>query len=82
MSGFVCPCCNKKTNIFPTTSGGAEGMCSKYKLDLLGKIPIEPNVGLSSDTGKSIQENAPDSEAAKVYKEIVEKIIKKSEAET
>lgn len=40
MSGYVCPCCNEITNIF--SSGGGEAMATQFKVDFLGKIPIEP----------------------------------------
>lgn len=40
MSGYVCPCCNEITNIFST--GGGEAMATQFKVDFLGKIPIEP----------------------------------------
>lgn len=40
MSGYVCPCCNEITNIF--SSGGGEAMAGQFKVDFLGKIPIEP----------------------------------------
>jgi len=76
MSGFVCPCCKTRTDIFPTTSGGAEAMCKKLNLDLLGKIPLEPKIGISGDVGESIEEKDPDSAATKAYKEIVQGILK------
>jgi len=75
MSGFVCPCCKVRTDIFPTTSGGAESMCKKLELNLLGKIPLEPKIGVSGDTGESMEEKDPDSLATKAYKEIVQSII-------
>jgi Mrp family chromosome partitioning ATPase len=75
MSGFICPCCKTRTDIFPTTSGGAEAMCKKLELDLLGKIPLEPKIGISGDGGESIEEKDPNSEATKAYKDIVNKIV-------
>jgi len=75
MSGFVCPCCKVRTDIFPTTSGGAEAMCKKLELNLLGKIPLEPKIGVSGDTGESIEDKDPDSLATKAYKEVVQSII-------
>ena len=72
MSGFVCPCCKTCTNIFPTTSGGAEAMCKKLDLNLLGKIPLEPKIGISGDVGDSIEDKDPDSAATKAYKDIVQ----------
>jgi len=47
-------------------------MCKKLELTLLGKIPLEPRIGISGDKGESLEEKAPDSAATKAYKDIVE----------
>lgn len=51
MSGFVCPNCDCHTEIFKALTGGADEMCNKLGLSLLGKIPIEPKVLLSTEKG-------------------------------
>ncbi|TKC41767.1 hypothetical protein EI555_000428 [Monodon monoceros] len=45
MSGFICPKCQKETQIFPPTTGGAEVMCHDLKVPLLGKVPLDPRIG-------------------------------------
>lgn len=61
MSGFVCPNCDCKSEIFAPVTGGASKMCEDYKIDLLGKIPLEPKVLMSTEKGKCILDEFPDS---------------------
>ena len=49
MSGFICPHCGKKTEIFG--SGGGEKMSREVGVPFLGSIPIDPKVGADSDKG-------------------------------
>ncbi len=49
MSGFVCPHCGKTTDIFQ--SGGGEKTAKEYKLDFLGKIPLNPQIMMGGDNG-------------------------------
>lgn len=62
MSGFVCPNCKCESQIFPANTGGADKMCSEYNLKLLGKIPLDPNVLITCESGKGLEfeaENNP-----------------------
>lgn len=74
MSGFVCPNCSKESEIFPETTGGGEGMCAKFGLNFLGKLPLDPRIGQLSDAGEFIFNKYPESIAAKQYLSIIEKI--------
>lgn len=74
MSGFVCPHCNKETDIFK--SGGGEATAKDMNIQFLGRIPIEPRIVLSGDSGMPIVISDPESISAKAFKKIVEKIIK------
>jgi ATP-binding protein involved in chromosome partitioning len=47
MSGFVCPECNKRIDIFGT--GGGEAMAGDLGVPFLGAIPIETQVVVSGD---------------------------------
>jgi len=74
MSGFVCPHCNKEIDLFKT--GGGEKIAREYNIPLLGRIPIDPRIVESGDQGQLaalLNEGTP---AAKVFEDIVEKIIK------
>ncbi len=72
MSGFICPHCGVKTEIFQ--SGGGRKMAQEAGLDFLGSIPIDPKVGADADKGLPFVIAHPDSEASKVFGEIVEKV--------
>ncbi len=80
MSGFICPHCGTKTEIFQ--SGGGQKMAQETGVPFLGSIPIEPKVGIDSDKGSPIVTAHADSQAAKEFIEIAQKIedyIKKRE---
>ncbi|XP_055221255.2 cytosolic Fe-S cluster assembly factor NUBP1 isoform X5 [Gorilla gorilla gorilla] len=46
MSGFICPKCKKESQIFPPTTGGAELMCQDLEVPLLGRVPLDPLIGI------------------------------------
>ncbi len=72
MSGFVCPHCGTKTEIFE--SGGGEKMAKEAGVLFLGSIPIDPKIGVDSDKGQPFIVANKESAAAKVFMEIVEKV--------
>ncbi|XP_042293593.1 cytosolic Fe-S cluster assembly factor NUBP1 [Sceloporus undulatus] len=74
MSGFVCPKCKTESQIFPPTTGGAEAMCHSYNLPLLGKVPLDPQIGKSCDKGQSFFSVVPNSPATLAYRKIIQKI--------
>lgn len=51
MSGFVCPKCSECTNIF--SSGGGKKMAEDFHLRFLASIPIDPQLVLLFETGKT-----------------------------
>jgi len=50
MSGFVCPHCNHRTDIF--TGDGGKQMAKDFDVPFLGSIPIDPEVVSACDSGK------------------------------
>jgi len=75
MSYFVCPDNNKKYEIFGKSK--TEEIAKSYNTELLGKIPIEPKVAEFSDLGIPIVFAKEDSQSAKAFMEIAQKLIKK-----
>jgi ATP-binding protein involved in chromosome partitioning len=78
MSGFICPHCNEKIEIFK--SGGGKKMAQEMSVEFLGSIPIDPEVGVDSDKGTPFVFAHKNSVASKAFMEIVanvEKYIKK-----
>jgi ATP-binding protein involved in chromosome partitioning len=72
MSGFVCPHCGYKIDIFQ--SGGGEKMAKETGVPFLGSIPIDPQVSTDSDKGAPFVIAHPDSAAAKAFVDIVKQV--------
>jgi ATP-binding protein involved in chromosome partitioning len=72
MSGFICPHCGEKTEIFQ--SGGGKKMAQETGVEFLGSIPIDPKVGTLADKGSPFVIAYPESEASKEFNSIVAKI--------
>ena len=72
MSGYVCPSCGDKIDIFQ--SGGGKKMSEETGIKFLGSIPIDPNVGIDSDKGSPFVIEHADSTAAKAFVEIVKEV--------
>ena len=79
MSGFICPNCGAKINIFKV--GGGEKIASEMNVPFLGRIPIDPKICEDSDEGMPFVVRHRDSAAAKAFAEIVKKIEKTIEKE-
>lgn len=73
MSGFTCPKTNETYHIFG--QGNASSLASMYGTEVLAKIPLEPSIVESSDSGKPISFLNPDSNVSKLYMQIAFKII-------
>ncbi len=73
MSGFVCPHCNKQVDIFK--SGGGEALAKETNVPFLGKVPLDPKLVESGDSGEVFIKYHQDSPAAKVLLEILEPIL-------
>jgi ATP-binding protein involved in chromosome partitioning len=72
MSGYVCPSCGEKIDIF--RSGGGKKMAEETGVPFLGSIPIDPKVGVDSDKGVPFVMEDADSSGAKAFVEIVKKV--------
>ncbi len=65
MSGFVCPKCGDKIDLFKT--GGGESLAEEMNVPFLGRIPLDPNIVTSGDNGKAFVQTFPDSQTAKTF---------------
>lgn len=74
MSGFTCPNCGEKINLFGT--GGGERTAEAMGVTFLGKIPFDLNVVACGDTGVSFQEKYKDSPVTKAVADIAGKMSK------
>jgi len=74
MSGFVCPHCGEKVDIFGT--GGGERTAAAASIPFLGRIPMDPRVVACGDDGCSVQEKYADSGVAQAFGQIADKVAK------
>lgn len=74
MSGFVCPGCSCETHIF--SSGGGEKTADEFGVRFLGKIPIDPAIGIACDNGSPFVYTHSKTPVAKAFIEVVNQIVK------
>jgi len=73
MSGFTCPYCGKKIDIFKT--GGAIKAAKQMNLNFLGDVPLDPKIVDSSDDGKPFITAVEDNPNAEKLEQIAENIM-------
>jgi ATP-binding protein involved in chromosome partitioning len=74
MSGFVCPNCGQKTDVFK--SGGGEIMADQMHVPFLGRIPIDPQIVEACDSGKPFVYHYRQSQTAKAFEKVLNPILK------
>lgn len=73
MSGLICPYCGNEVKLFK--EGGGERVSREMGVPFLGRVPIEPEIVESGDSGKPFILSNPECRASKAFATIVEKII-------
>ena len=73
MSGFVCPKCGERTDIFK--SGGGQEMANQMNVPFLGRIPIDPQIVQACDSGKPFVYHYNQSQTAKAFEKILDTIL-------
>ena len=73
MSGFVCPKCGERVEIFK--SGGGEIMAHEMNVPFLGKIPLSAEIVDAGDLGKPFVEYYANTQSAKNIEEIIKPIV-------
>ena len=73
MSGFVCPKCGQRTDIFK--SGGGELMAGQMNVPFLGRIPIDPQIVQACDSGKPFVYRYNQSQTAKAFEKVLNPIL-------
>lgn len=73
MSGFRCPHCGAKIDLFLT--GGGEKAARDFQVPFLGAIPIDLQMVISADKGEPFISNNNESETKKAFEKIVQSII-------
>lgn len=75
MAGFRCPKCGEIVDIFK--SGGALKAAKDFELDIIGNIPIDPNIVESGDQGKPYVYHYGKTEGGKEMQKIADKVLEK-----
>lgn len=74
MSGFLCPHCGERIDVFKT--GGGQSIASEMKVNFLGRIPYDIQVmSLSDDGHVYLKENKNGTPVSEAYSHISNKII-------
>ncbi|MBI4369859.1 MAG: Mrp/NBP35 family ATP-binding protein [Elusimicrobia bacterium] len=72
MSGFHCPHCQKVTEIF--AQGGGAALAKDYGVELLGRIPLDPEVCRLGEIGRPIVSENPEHSISQIYQAVAKKI--------
>ena len=75
MSYFLCPHCGGRSEIFG--HGGARAEAAKLGCDFLGEVPLHLAIRETSDQGTPITATQPESEHARCYRAIAERVAAK-----
>jgi ATP-binding protein involved in chromosome partitioning len=72
MSGFVCPHCGERVEIFPPS---AEASSLLGDVPLLAQIPLDPATARSGDRGRPVVVAQPDSPVAQAFGTLAERMV-------
>ncbi|MBT5498313.1 MAG: iron-sulfur cluster carrier protein ApbC [Alphaproteobacteria bacterium] len=78
MSYFTCPNCGHESHIF--SHGGAHEEADRLGVEFLGEIPLDIDIRTTSDSGQPIVVSQPESDHAKVYRGIADRVWAKLSA--
>ncbi|MCD4826095.1 MAG: Mrp/NBP35 family ATP-binding protein [Phycisphaerae bacterium] len=73
MSGLTCPHCGGKIDLFK--AGGGQTLAEEVDVPFLGRVPIDPEIVASGDSGTPFVQEFPDSEASKAFAGIIDSIM-------
>jgi ATP-binding protein involved in chromosome partitioning len=68
MSGFVCPHCGERTNVFGTAGG--QRLSEEYGVPLLAQLPLDPETRAGGDEGLPITLRRPESAQAVAFRNL------------
>jgi Flp pilus assembly CpaE family ATPase len=78
MSGFMCPKCGERIDLFKR--GGGMALAREMNVPFLGQIPIDPEVVTAGDSGIPLLRDGPRSPAAAAFASVVDLILARSQA--
>src|SRR5207245_10649458 len=72
MSGFLCPHCGERTDVFGAGGGGE--LAERLRLPFLGAIPLDPRVRLGGGDGQPLMAAAPGSPVGQTFNDVASHI--------
>ncbi len=75
MSGFVCPHCGERIDLFKV--GGGKKAAEELKVPFLGAVPLDPQVVQDTDDGKPFMARNDDSPVVSSFNNIIDNILKR-----
>ncbi|MCD4739812.1 Mrp/NBP35 family ATP-binding protein [archaeon] len=73
MSGFTCPHCHKKVDLFK--GNGGEEISKDLNIPFLGSIPLEPGIVRAGDSGKPFVHFKQETGTVDALEKIIDKIV-------
>jgi len=77
MSGFVCPHCGERTDIFG--AAGGQRLSQEYGVPLLAQLPLDPETRVAGDEGLPITLRRPESPQAVAFRSLAVAVAKRLE---
>ncbi|KAI9815356.1 MAG: cytosolic Fe-S cluster assembly factor nbp35 [Thelocarpon impressellum] len=74
MAGFVCPSCHVSSDIFAASTGGGAALAAEKGVPFLGRVPLDPRIGMACDYGESFFDAYPDSSACAALRGVVRRV--------
>ena len=75
MSGFVCPHCGRRTDLFK--AGGGKALAEEMEVPFLGQIPIDPQIVVLGDAGRPLAESHTAEPSLQAFTEVVGRILER-----
>jgi len=75
MSGFICPHCGERTDVFST--GGGEAMAQQMNVPFLGRVPLAAEIVALGDAGVSLLSDQAPEAVREAWTEIVEALMQR-----
>lgn len=73
MSGFICPHCSERSDIFKR--GGGKRLAEQNEIPLLAEVPLDPRVVAAGDSGQPHLLAYPESECSRAMVEVAESVM-------
>ncbi len=80
MSGFVCPCCATRSEIFAPAGDGPRGMAARAGVPFLGALPLDPRLLAACEAGEAYVVKYAGAPAVAPFLAIVDQVERAADA--